>query len=59
MFNEQISCGWQLALSFILSSNFRSDRSCLEKILSIDFSGQTEISKQISKELFGKDNLWD
>ena len=59
MFNEQISCGWQLALSFILSSNFQSDRSCLEKISPIDFSGQTEISQQISKELFDRDNLWD
>ena len=44
--------------SFILSPTFEPDRSCLKKILPIDFGGTTMRSKQSAMELFGTDNVW-
>ncbi|CAF1243558.1 unnamed protein product [Rotaria sordida] len=39
MTNEEENCGWNLAITYMLSSTFKPDRSCLNKISQIDFSG--------------------
>jgi len=58
MIDEEGSCGWNLAITFILSPTFEPDRSCLNKILPIDFAGITMKSKQSAIQLFGTDNIW-
>ncbi len=59
MIDGKISCGWLLAMSFISSPTFQTDRSCLKNISPIDFAGTTENSKELSKMLFGTTNMWD
>jgi len=59
MIDEEGSCGWNLAMTFILSPTFEPDRSCLKKILPLDFAGTTMKSKQSAIQLFGTDNIWD
>ena len=51
-------CGWNLAATFILSPTFEPDRSCLDKIIPIDFAGTTTKSKQAAMQYFGTDNVW-
>jgi hypothetical protein len=51
-------CGWYLAITFILSPTFEPDRSCLNKIIQIDFAGTTMKSKQAAIQIFGTDNVW-
>ncbi len=58
MTDAEGSCGWNLAASFILSPTFEPDRSCLKKILPIDFAGTTMRSKQAAIDFFGTDNIW-
>ena len=58
MVDEEGSCGWNLAATFILSPTFEPDRSCLEKILPLDFAGNTTKSKQSAIQLFGTDDVW-
>jgi hypothetical protein len=58
MIDEEGSCGWNLAMTFILSPTFEPDRSCLKKILPLDFAGTTMKSKQSAIQLFGTDNIW-
>ncbi|CAF3937673.1 unnamed protein product [Rotaria sp. Silwood1] len=45
MTDEEGNCGWNLAITYILSPTFEPDRSCLNKISQIDFSGATTRSK--------------
>ena len=59
MIDAEGSCGWNLAMSFILSETFEPDRSCLNKISEIDFAGTTMRTKQIAMQYFGTDNMWD
>lgn len=58
MSDEEGSCGWNLAATFILSPTFQPDRSCLDKILPVDFAGETIKSKQSAMKLFGTDDIW-
>lgn len=58
MTDEEGSCGWNLAATFVLSPTFELDRSCLKKILPIDFAGTTAKSKQSAMEYFGTDHVW-
>jgi hypothetical protein len=58
MTDEEGSCGWNLAITFMLSPTFEADRSCLNKILEIDFAGKTTKTKQIALQYFGTDNVW-
>jgi hypothetical protein len=58
MTDEEGSCGWNLAITFMLSPTFEADRSCLDKILQIDFAGKTTKTKQIALQYFGTDNVW-
>lgn len=58
MTDQEGSCGWNLAATYILSSNFQPDRSCIEKIIPIDFAGTTMKSKQSAIQLFGTDDIW-
>lgn len=46
-------------MTFFISPTFEPDRSCLEKIPSLDFAGTTQESKQSALRLFGTDNVWD
>jgi hypothetical protein len=58
MADEEGSCGWILAMTFILSPTFEPDRSCLKKILPIDFAGTTMNSKKSAIQFFGTENIW-
>ncbi|CAF3760650.1 unnamed protein product [Rotaria socialis] len=58
MTGEEGNCGWNLAATFVISPTFEPDRSCLNKISQIDFSGTTIKSKQAAMQYFGTDNLW-
>jgi hypothetical protein len=58
MIDAEGSCGWILAMTFILSPTFEPDRSCLNKISQLDFAGTTIPSKQAAIQYFGTDNLW-
>ncbi len=58
MSDEEGSCGWNLAVTFMLSPTFQPDRSCLNKILPIDFGGTTIKSKQSAMTIFGTDDIW-
>jgi hypothetical protein len=58
MIDQEGSCGWILAATFILSPTFEPDRSCLNKISPIDFAGITTKSKQAAMQYFGTDNVW-
>ena len=58
MIDEEGSCGWNLAMTFILSPTFEPDRSCLKKISPLDFAGTTMKSKQSASQIFGTDNVW-
>ncbi|CAF1292410.1 unnamed protein product [Rotaria sordida] len=57
MTNEEENCGWNLAITYMLSSTFEPDRSCLNKISQIDFSGTTTKSKQATMQYFGTDGI--
>jgi hypothetical protein len=59
MIDQEISCGWLLVISFILSPTFQPDRSCLEKISPIDFAGTTANSRELSRIFFGTTDMWD
>ncbi|CAF3032294.1 unnamed protein product [Rotaria sp. Silwood2] len=59
MIDQETSCGWLLVMSFILSSTFQPDRSCLNKISPIDFAGTTTNSQELSTIYFGTHNMWD
>ncbi|UJR34715.1 hypothetical protein I4U23_027492 [Adineta vaga] len=59
MIDAEGNCGWNLAISFILSETFEPNRSCLNKISEIDFAGTTMRTKQIALQYFGTDNIWD
>ncbi|CAF4940495.1 unnamed protein product [Rotaria sp. Silwood1] len=59
MIDQDISCGWLLVISFILSPTFQPDRSCLRKISPIDFAGTTTNSQELSMIYFGTYNMWD
>lgn len=52
------SCGWNLAVTFMLSETFEPDRSCLEKISEIDFAGKTNRTKEVAMQYFGTDDIW-
>ncbi|CAF4070708.1 unnamed protein product [Adineta steineri] len=58
MVDEEGTCGWNIAVSFMLSPTFEPDRSCLKKISPIDFAGTTTKAKQIAIQYFGTDNIW-
>lgn len=58
LINEPGTCGWNLAITFILSPTFQPDLSCLNKINQIDFSGKTEQTKQVAIQYFGTDDIW-
>ncbi|CAF2501982.1 unnamed protein product [Rotaria sp. Silwood2] len=57
--DQEQSCGWQVAISFILSPTFQPDTSCLKKISPIDFAGTTVQSKQMALTYFGTINMWN
>ncbi|CAF3733912.1 unnamed protein product, partial [Rotaria sp. Silwood1] len=58
MTDEEGNCGWNLAITYMLSPTFEPDRSCLNKISQIDFSGTTTKSKQVAVQYFGTDDVW-
>lgn len=58
MIDQEGSCGWNLAITYILSPTFEPDRSCIQKILPIDFSGTLTKTKQSALQIFGTDNIW-
>ncbi|CAF4440160.1 unnamed protein product, partial [Adineta steineri] len=58
MVDEEGTCGWNIAVSFMLSPTFKPDRSCLKKISPIDFAGTATKTKQIAIQYFGTDNIW-
>jgi hypothetical protein len=58
MTDEEGSCGWILAMTFMLSPTFEPDRSCLNKISPIDFAGTTIKTKQRAIQYFGTDDVW-
>ncbi|CAF3747740.1 unnamed protein product [Rotaria sp. Silwood1] len=58
MTDEEGNCGWNLAITYMLSPTFEPDRSCLNKISQIDFSGTTTKSKQVAIQYFGTDDVW-
>lgn len=58
MMDAEGSCGWNLAVTFMLSATFEPDRSCLNKISTIDFNGTTTKTKQIALQYFGTDDVW-
>ncbi|CAF3265919.1 unnamed protein product [Rotaria sp. Silwood2] len=58
MTDEEGSCGWNLAVTYMLSPTFEPDRSCLNKISQIDFAGITTKSKQAAMQYFGTDDVW-
>ncbi|CAF1260448.1 unnamed protein product [Rotaria sordida] len=45
-------------ISYILSPRFQPDRSCLDKISKIDFSGRTTRTKRLAIQYFGSDDIW-
>ncbi|CAF1344125.1 unnamed protein product [Rotaria sp. Silwood1] len=57
MTDEEGNCGWNLAITYMLSPTFEPDRSCLNKISQIDFSGATTKSKQAAMQYFGTDYI--
>jgi hypothetical protein len=52
------ACGWQLALSFILSSNYTTDTACISQIMPIDFVGTSPDSMVLAQLYFGTASLW-
>ncbi|CAF4696419.1 unnamed protein product, partial [Rotaria sp. Silwood2] len=58
MTDEEGNCGWNLAVTYMLSRTFEPDRSCLNKISQIDFAGITTKSKQSAIQYFGADDVW-
>ena len=58
MIDDDNTCGWNLAASFILSPTFQPDTTCLNKIAPIDFAGSTAKSREIAKNYFGIEDMW-
>lgn len=56
--NRQDTCGWNVAMSFMLSPNFQPDTSCLKDISSIDFAGVQQTTKTLALHYFGTDDIW-
>ena len=59
MIDQGGTCRWNLVVSFVLSPRLELDRSCLNKINQIDFSGETNQSKQSAIQYFGTDQFWN
>ena len=58
MDDQEITCGWSVAASFILSPTFTPDTSCLKNISVIDFNGNMTKSREMSMTFFGTEDMW-
>ena len=56
--NSPTSCGFSLAISFLVNPAHVPDTSCLEFILPIDFAGTTARVQSAAKTYFGTADLW-
>ena len=56
--NSPTSCGFSLAISFLVNPAHVPDTSCLEFILPIDFAGTTAGVQSAAKTYFGTPDLW-
>ena len=53
------SCGLEIVKEFIEpNNNFNVDIECINWIKPIDFEGSTELTKRLSLQIFGVDNMW-
>ena len=57
--NRQDTCGWNVAISFILSPSFEPDTSCLKNISPLDFAGIMTRTQEMALHHFGTDNVRD
>jgi len=56
--NSPTSCGFSLAISFLLSPDYTPSTSCLSEILPVDFEGTSAGVQAVAKEYFGTTDLW-
>merc|ERR1712232_281026 len=52
------NCGQRLTQSFFLSKGESLNKTCLDRLQPIDWSGKLYVTRQISNTFFGTDYLW-
>jgi hypothetical protein len=52
-------CTMRIAASFFNSSGLHVETSCVEHLVELDFGGELEATRAISRSYFGRDSLWD
>lgn len=49
-------CSFNIGMDFLLRGSYNTD--CLRSIPKVDFEGKEEITRMISKEFFGFEDMW-